>query len=248
MTFFQVGLALFFLNSICFAERVLVSLGENCNVAMALSQHGLRKKSLPFDWNVTPFHSLYHILSNDFANVLSPEYLFLNDDSHTVINRYYGIAFAHDFPTYDLDSQDQHDLAIPAPGVIKPDFLDALPNIQEKYQRRIKYLYNILNGDDEVLFIRHNHSHVSKSEVMNFYELIKSKFPKLNFTLVVWGYEDEMKEDWGHPRIKTYQMIRGKSVEAFYESLFRSLNLISCSSNHSKELAAPFCGMSFLAC
>lgn len=224
--FVRIGLALFFLNSICYANPVLVSLGENCNVAMALSKHGLRKQALPFDWNITPFHSLYHVFSNDFSDFLLPEDLFLNDDSHTVINRHSDIAFAHDFPTYDVGSQDEQDLAIPTPGVIKPDFLDALPNIQKKYERRIKRLYNILNGDSEILFIRHNHNHVSKSEVIKFCELIQLKFPILKFTFVVWGYEDEMSEDWGHPRIKTYQLIRGNDIEAFYEYLFRSLQLI----------------------
>lgn len=210
----------------CFAEPILISLGENCNVAIALSQHGLRKQAFPFDWNITPFHSLNQIFINDFSDFLLPNDLFLNDDSHTVINRYYGIAFAHDFPTYNTGAQDEDGLCIPVPGVIKPDFLDALPNIQKKYQRRVKRLYDTLNGNDEVLFVRHNHNHTSKHEIIEFCELIESKFPMLKFTLIVWGYEDEMKEDWRHPRIKTYQLVRGNSIEAFYENLFRSLKLI----------------------
>jgi hypothetical protein len=226
MVFFQIALLLFFFKSTCLAEQVLISLGENCNVAVALSQHGLRKQSLPFDWNITPFQSLFDIFLNDFSNFLRPEDLLLDVDLHTVVNQHYHIKFAHDFPTFDYDLKNEHDLAIPIPGVVKPDFLDALPNVKEKYDRRIKRLYHILNEDNEVLFIRHNHQHVLRGEVIKFCELIQEKFPTLKFTLILWGYEDEMSEEWGHPRIKTYQLVRGDNIEAFYENLFRSLSLI----------------------
>jgi hypothetical protein len=213
-----------FFCSICRAAPILVSLGENCNVAMALAENGLRKQALPFDWNITPFLSLYHVFSNDFSDFLQVEDLVLRQDLLTVVNQNHKIEFVHDFPLCGEKQKKQED-EIPVPGEIDPDFLKEFSEVQEKYQRRIARLYDVLRGDEEVILIRHNHRHIAKEEVIKFYQFLQEKFPSLNFTLVVWGYEEEMGEDWGYPGIKNYQFI-GNSIQEFYENLFYCLGVI----------------------
>ena len=189
---FFIGLCVF--PFLCFGT-IVISLGETCNVATALKDHNLRKQSLPFDWNITPFYSLLSILDDDFQDFLNPNYLVLRDDERTVINTKYGIEFAHDFPTNIPDPphdnlHTEHSLnSLCSFHPIRSNFLDYLPEVQEKYKRRIDRLYGILQGTDDVIFIRHNHSHVFREEIVRLYDLVCSKFPLLNFTLVLMGIQ-----------------------------------------------------------
>ena len=196
-----------FFNTCVFGKKIAISLGQSCGPAMqlrvSLSRHyGIRDQAFPFDWLITPFDALYKCLQEDFVNFLNPAYLSLyNHASHCtgILDSYYGLRFIHDFPTIDAP-----DTAGDGPtfgGFIVTNFLDYLDPIKEKYERRIARFRKTLSGTDEIIFIR---DIITKQQSILLYNLIKSYYPTLNFTLVVVDSTEEMKYPWNLSGIKNF--------------------------------------------
>jgi len=88
-----------------------VSLGSNCSVTWWLNKLGLRKRAYPFDWANITIQQLNNILANKFINYVdSLEVKFISDKhldtdgkSTALITNSYGIKFAHEVLTDNID-------------------------------------------------------------------------------------------------------------------------------------------------
>jgi hypothetical protein len=146
---------------------IIIPIGGDCGTAENLKHNGLRRFAFPFDWCVT-YNGVSKIFKEDFANFISMNKQRLNTE--------YDICFPHDFSssTYDAD--------------------------EAKYTRRINRLRTILESSNEpTLFFRKghaNHMHnehngrytIIKSDIEDceeLYTILKSKYPSLDFSIVV---------------------------------------------------------------
>ena len=102
---------------------------------MELEKLGLRSESLPFDWVISDFEGVMLAIQENFVDFLKYEYLSQSKRNHAIYcNTKYNIKFYHDFDKYvSLKKQ--------------------LPQIQEKYNRRILRFYNLIT--EPTLFIRY---------------------------------------------------------------------------------------------
>jgi hypothetical protein len=201
-------------------EQLCISLGFNCTMALQLDRNQLRKKSFPFDWNVTSLQGLCDVIDNHFADFLNPHYLIVRTGSAYVpgvTNVKYNIALAHDFP----DTQ----------GVVASNYLDYLPDIQEKYERRIKRFYNACNMAEKVYFFRTKFwwwplqsDAQDKENVKKLRDILTKHFPLNNWVLVVTSDDMQYKHDWQMPKVKNFYMSKGTDDE--WNSVFRQLSLI----------------------
>ncbi len=207
------------------AKTYAISLGHDCSPAAALRYHGLREQAFPFDWNITPNEALYDIIADDFSHFLEKNNLVIREDKTAVIDACYGMTFIHDFPTINsTDVLDNNGDVVQAE--IREDFCDFLEPVREKYMRRIERFREILKGDNPVFFfIAH---HTSKQQAIDIQTLIHSKYPKLNFTLVVCGHAYEMGEDWEIEGIKNFvvQYDWTNRIQSDYKHIFQSLGLL----------------------
>ena len=105
---------------------LFISLGSACEVVANIENHGLRHASFPFDWllSVGP-QAITQVLKDDFQFFLDEDYF----DPHpyhrdVIVNRRYRIELRHDWLGTNLWDHFYQ-------------YRETLPEIREKYQRRI---------------------------------------------------------------------------------------------------------------
>ena len=172
---------------------VIIPLGQFCSTAIALRDIGIRETAYPFDWLSIKDYKLtgncgfmgkIHLLCNDFQNAFDLEDLeeYCRDSSkehRAVGNKRTGLAYVHDFE-WSSSVADQY------------------PAWREKYERRVKRLYDNINAGESILFIlttRLGHK-LSLDEVTEGLNLLNKKFPgkDIDFLLVQDSEDCDLSE------------------------------------------------------
>ena len=154
---------------------IAISLGENCFPALHFWEYGIRIRSFPFDWDITPFSALYAILENDFEGFIDLKNLAINQKENTVYNTRYQFKLNHDF-----DIKDWYD----GPNGLTPRDQKSMEKYQRVlayYHRRIARFYAVFDTGVPIYLFRRV---VSANQAIKLNNLLKLKFPQSNFTLV----------------------------------------------------------------
>ncbi len=151
---------------------IVVGLGPNCACAMYLRNVLLRDFSGPFDWiGLTPFEKKVELLLNHFKDFLEFDYMVFSPDAHVrggsekfdcYIDQKSGHIFVHDFKR----------------GV---PLEKSFPEIKEKYNRRIKRLYDSIAKYDNALFVwwsKHEKDRVDDSVLLESQKKLSTFFGK----------------------------------------------------------------------
>lgn len=161
-----------------------ISMGVSCQPAWHLAKNGLRDRSYPMDWiDTRNTDSLCTMLRTGFQDffekdLLEPEISGVNKElgfRHTK----YGFLFRHEFKS--LETFDK-------------DFEAA----SEMYLRRIARLQERLRSEASVLFVR-LHSNPEDAEMIA--STLTREYPSLDFTLLALDDTEDIREDWGIPRV-----------------------------------------------
>lgn len=210
-----------------------ISLGEVCTVGAALQAFELRNAAYPFDWIISQYKPLCTVLEQNFHDFLNADYLSVREDNHGVINKY-GLVFVHDFPTFNyignLETED-----IVNENVLHPNWLQFLPAIQKKYDRRIQRLHDVCNDNKKIYFIRHGGIQ-SQNQACALRDILKTAYPYLDFILVIVGNDPSFANQWGEHNIRNYylgnQAVWNDVAE--WQKIFTDLGLLSAS-NYKNE-------------
>ncbi|PGY12671.1 DUF1796 family putative cysteine peptidase [Bacillus sp. AFS031507] len=138
----------------------VISLGFFCSTALELKKIGLRDSSGPFDWIISDFKGIIDCIDNGFEDIL--KYGNMSQYKETpnyYVDTIYNFHFYHDFSRYDALS-------------------DQLPNVKDKYVRRIKRFYEKIK--EPTLFIRYIKNQEEIIYIENNYEGIMSIIKKYN--------------------------------------------------------------------
>lgn len=193
----------------------LINLGNDCEPAWNLSYCSLRKEAFPFDWLQTPeFEGIIKLIQDNFKYFLDPKYLVL--DNHAVKNTYYNIKFVHDFPTHKNNTVNEHS-EISDMGQILSNFLDFLPIIKKKYERRIERFYNALNSGEKIIFFR---THITPLQAKDFVKLMSDRFEKTNFKLIVVHSNKKYSNNWKIPHVYSFYAIENPTKKSLLQSWF----------------------------
>ncbi|MBA2368591.1 MAG: hypothetical protein H0V82_06165 [Candidatus Protochlamydia sp.] len=173
-----------------------ISLGRDCQVAGRMIAFNLRNAAYPLDWMVSPhFNGVTQVIKDDFKYFLDPA--FLEYKIENIENTYYHFTFNHFFPLVGQPvTKDVH-----IAGTVVPNYLDYLPAVQETQGRRITRLLNLLSSREKVVFIR---THASQQEVLTFVNMIKTKYPRLDFLLVVVNEKNGLSYSWSIPNVLNF--------------------------------------------
>lgn len=133
----------------------VISFGYLCPTSQDLERIGLRDSSGPFDWSRTQdLEQIINLVENNFKDFLNLDYLYQDlRDKNVYTNVKHNIVLNHDFNQYEsLSSQ--------------------LPNVKQKYQRRIDRFYNNiqeptlfirdLSGVNDLKYVEENFAHINK--------------------------------------------------------------------------------------
>lgn len=89
-------------------------------------------------------------------------------------------------------------------SIFAPDWLNALPLIQNKYARRIYRFIEKCNSQNKIYFFRH--FNITRNEAIKLRNLIESKYPNLDFILVAIGNNPAYAKKWGERKIQNYYL------------------------------------------
>lgn len=161
---------------------LIVSIGEDCACSSYLRRFRLQDFSYPFDWlTKASFQTRIEMLKDDFLNFFVKENLQKMEkpaDSTAVRNDYYKDV-KYDFYFY-------HDFLV---GV---DFEKNYFEINEKYQRRIKRVYRMIEKSQKVLFVWFGRSgKISFDEIERNYKILAKKFQKQEVYLLLIQYDKD---------------------------------------------------------
>jgi hypothetical protein len=156
-------------------EPLFVSLGSDCGMAGQVENIGYRRASFPFDWLLTFDHNgMLKVLDDNFKHFLNPSCYSLHTNG-ALVNTYYHFEFRH-----------EHD----------NDFIG-------KYARRIDRFRKLNNYSGKVFFMRESFGgadhpsvywpskdliHISFEHAQELKQVLKKRFPDLNFTLVILNF------------------------------------------------------------
>lgn len=144
----------------------IISLGSFCSVAMEIDRINRRSGSYPFDWCISEWEGVMHLVENHFSDFLNKDDLKQSkiDPSHYV-NKY-GIQFFHDFNAYEkLETQ--------------------LPKIYSKYERRIDGFYKRIA--EPTIFIRYIHDQAEADYICDHEDDILRLFKQYNIeNKILW--------------------------------------------------------------
>ena len=144
---------------------IYIPIGEDCFSTKYLNKHGLRTFATIFDWVIICPEDILRLFKNDFQDFLLKENLQFLRKSRVrfrhkdidVMETNYNILIPHHFNSIEKDYQHVHD----------------------KFMYRIEKLKNILNTEDEIIFV---------------YRQIKETKKAKNF---IYSYTGEQKKKFG---------------------------------------------------
>lgn len=147
-----------------------ISIGSICSVSFNLNKYNLRKSSLPFDWvKIDDIDKVSYLIDNkfdgfmdDLSIVKESDKFFIEDEKIThdkkksliVKNKY--ATFCHDFTDESYYEDEEKE------------------KFNDKYMRRIERLYEILNSDDKIIFVRDEikMNKINDEKINNFCKVI----------------------------------------------------------------------------
>ncbi len=154
---------------------IAISLGMNCFPALQLREHGIRVRSFPFDWDITPFSALYAILENDFRGFIDLKNLAINQKENTVFNKHYQFKLNHDFDIKDWYDGSEGLTPHNKTGVLK------YQKVVAYYQRRIARFYKVFELGVPIYLFRRI---ITAEQAKKLNRLLRSKFPHTDFKLI----------------------------------------------------------------
>jgi hypothetical protein len=177
----------------------IITLGENCRITYVLISLNLKQESYPFEWKIVNFEALYNCLEDDFYHFSNPDFFVPYFDQRSPVNKY-GIVLAHDFPVVTLGFDENGNERT----AIDPNWLQLLPEVQEKYRRRIDRFHSVCLSNKKVFFVRYLGT--TKRQARNLIKLIASRYPHLDFTLLCINHGTDKAVPWKIPRVKNYNI------------------------------------------
>jgi len=200
---------------------IFISLGSHCEPSQQLILNNLRSAAFPFDWLLTlDFEGFLALIQEDFRFFMDKRYIIQNDEN-ALINTYYHIDLRHEM----------HDWP-------DADFPKHYSEIKEKYQRRINRFKECNYNKSRAYFIRaafdlelnpklptitQDCTRIEKNQAETLKNLLRKKFPQLDFYLVIINYaEENIEAILGIDRVIEFK-IRKSHRNEDYKNLFQQL-------------------------
>ncbi len=144
---------------------------------------------------------------------------------YRIFNTKYGIALCHDFP--DLEN-------------FSDTYAHYIPQIQEKYTRRIQRFYEVCDNSKHVYFFRlaphlsslnpqwQHDVYQGKKEIIAIRDTLLEIFPKKNWTLIAIGGMQEYQLNWNLLHVKNFHVhdVGGSNTKEWH-NIFTQLGLLS---------------------
>jgi len=181
----------------------IISIGCNCDVGFFIKRI-CNKEYYPFDWIWSNIDFVINTFEKDHFEFTECEKLNFNCDTkskHTYISNDIDEKMSSALSVHDADSQ------------TKNEYLKNIPMINNKYKRRFKRLYDILNSNEEIILIRKVldkkqnaiEKNYDSNEKLNYLSELLSKKFKANIKICVIDNENFIQKDYLNENIKLFR-------------------------------------------
>jgi hypothetical protein len=191
--------------------NVAISLGEVCQPAGHLHASGLRRRSFPFDWLITPFEGLMRFIANEGKGFLKKENLLFNVSVYGVP----GVAFDAYYCIYPVHAL-KYSMKNSSGGIKKYDevVVNDFDGIKATLERRIERFFDVLRSNKKVLFVRLG---ITYKEALRLDELLHTRYPRLDYVILALDDTHEMRYDWGLKRVRNFYIKRPSKFDSHGE-------------------------------
>lgn len=205
----------------CHSKIIWIPLGSMCMPALMLRSADIRTEAYPFDWNVTPFRALFTLLNDNFKSFLGEPYA-IGGYTNSFKDRN-EMQFPHDFPE---EGPERNNL----PLLIQK----YLPEVKDKYKRRIERFYQVIQSThprDFIIFLRYKQ--ITDDEAKQLYKILRKNFSHLKFILIIIGPREQPLVELKRKRIiklgisEYYDSSQQAGVEPWKKLFQRILSYIS---------------------
>jgi hypothetical protein len=171
-----------------------ISLGYKCDIANALIDVCIRDASYPFDWCFTKISKINKCFETDFVDFFDRKNFVMESGytGHPASDKDNGITYVHDGKFKDLMRNDE--------------FYKKQKN---KYDRRVKRLYENLNNDNNILFIHIPAENTTNDEIFKLVDTINNKNFKANIKFIILTTNNI-------PNDKIYENIKFIQLDSHY--------------------------------
>jgi hypothetical protein len=139
------------------------------------------------------FETFYRILETNFENFISKDSLIIDKERPFIVrDQKTNFGFSHDFPVSE-----------PKLRPIASNFLDAFETVKEKYDRRTKRFLDTLISGKKIIFLRFEMGD-GFEHALKIQNLIRIKYPSLNFFCIELSFSESYKNAWNIPGIKNF--------------------------------------------
>lgn len=203
-----------------------ISLGSYCMVAVQLSKYQARDRAYPLDWVYSSFDGMLKFLKEEGRHFLFKQHLLFDIVSSEQIVKvvydlnYDAMCFPHDF---------DFDFILPAtiPCTFTQVNIKNYEDVLAKYQRRVARFFEVLRSDKTVLLVRYD---ISYEQAILLDSLLRTKYPRLKYTILALGPAEEMKNPWGLERVHNYYMPHSldlgcMSITSLWQHVFSQFQL-----------------------
>lgn len=203
------------------SSPIFISLGSHCEPSQQLILNNLRSAAFPFDWLLTlDFQGFLSLIQDDFKFFMDRHHL-IQDADGVVLNTYYHIDFRHELHDWPDNNFFKHYLEV------KDKYKRRINRLKEcKYNKTRAYFIRAafdLNLNPHLPTITQGCTKINQRQAVELKQLLRLKFPKLDFYLVIINYVEENTESIsGEEGILEFK-IRKSHKNEDYSNLFRCL-------------------------
>jgi len=159
---------------------LVISIGEDCACSSYLRRFKLQDFSYPFDWlTKAPFENRLELILNNFSDFLKKEDLYpiekpetdsVDKDCDYWADKKYDFYFYHDFKTGE-------------------PFESEYLNVKNKFDRRIKRLYEQISNSRNILFVWWSRNKQQNTDIIrDYYKKLSEKFSYKNIYILLIEY------------------------------------------------------------
>jgi len=189
---------------------VYISLGSTCSIVYNLKRLELRTKAYPFDWiRILNLNKITELINNNFDKFLDIDNFEFKEysDKFMIDGEYGSYIYSNDYCNF------YHEFNKPINECDVDEFIN-------KYQRRINRFMDLLNSDEEIIFVREELRKVNINKINNFINSIQNVNPNINFKLVIisnyeidyeidnviFHYSDKKIDTWMRYELEWYKI------------------------------------------
>ena len=233
-------------------SNIIINIGYNCSSYDILKKFNLKTYSYPFDTKVIYEIPLINCLEDDFKEFMNEEYFTLYFDRECPVNKY-GIVLNHIFPFDETNENDNDYYSINyveeyldikfcnfiddkiidykynlhshnKPRILSKNYLDILPELKNKFNRRINRFRETMMSNDNVYLFRNEK--ISKESCIQIYNILINRYPNINLKIIaISKYDEKFKENWDNKNILNYFIDENNEYEDL-NNIFKNIGLI----------------------